>query len=129
MIRVTVRGVPEAQARPRTFFAGGRAITHSPKSEWYKSVYRAGVAVRPAVPMDGPVEFRAIYLFPRPKTVKGFWKQTRPDLDNIDKATLDALSKARWWVDDGRVCKLTSEKRYAGPGEEPGAEIMACIIP
>ena len=49
---------------------------------------------------------------------KGHPKRTIPDIDNLLKLTLDALTKARIWKDDNQITKLISEDLWAG--DEPG---------
>jgi Holliday junction resolvase RusA-like endonuclease len=47
----------------------------------------------------------------------------KPDLDNLAKAVLDALVKARIIEDDNLVTDLSLSKRYVTPGHPEGAEI------
>lgn len=122
MLTVTVRGIPAAQARPRFF---GLSRVYSPKTGWYHEVRWTAAGAAPIAAWDGPLALRVEYRFPRPKSVPlwQFWKWTKPDLDNLQKAVKDALSAARWWVDDARVAQSTELKRYARPHEQPGADI------
>lgn len=69
------------------------------------------------------------FVFPRPKAVT--WKKkamTRlpmrdvPDIDNLEKAALDALTKLAW-RDDRQVCGVISEKFYGDGTEEPHTKI------
>lgn len=120
-------GIPEPQARPRTFSRGGRIVTFSPKSNWYQIVYAGALEKRPKAPILGPIDLQARFWFPRPKSAKkdAFWKISRPDLDNLLKAIKDALTEAQWWVDDSQVSRIMMEKRYVdgGYGKEPGVDI------
>ena len=46
------------------------------------------------------------------------------DVDNFDKAALDAITTAKgYWIDDKQVRYLFSEKRFAEKGEEPRTEV------
>ena len=47
----------------------------------------------------------------------------KPDLDNLAKAVLDALVKARILADDNIVTDLSLSKRYVEPGHPEGVEI------
>jgi Holliday junction resolvase RusA-like endonuclease len=56
-----------------------------------------------------------------------------PDLDNLLKATIDALDEvlsnrparfARPQLDDERIARIVASKRIAQPGETPGARIV-----
>ncbi|WP_130013915.1 DUF429 domain-containing protein [Serinicoccus sediminis] len=58
--------------------------------------------------------------------------RTEPDLDNLIKATIDALDGVlgaragtglRVEADDARVDRITASKRHSGAGEQPGARI------
>lgn len=47
----------------------------------------------------------------------------RMDLDKLARSTLDALTAAGIWADDGQVTELNLSKVYAGQSEPPGAII------
>lgn len=113
---------PKAQARPRF----GRRGVYSPKTLWFRIVRWEGAKVAPKKPLDGPLELEVTFIFPRLKKMpKGqVLKWTKPDADNLVKAVKDALTQAKWWVDDGRVAKSTQLKRYAAPGEATGCLIQ-----
>lgn len=53
---------------------------------------------------------------------------TRPDLDKMLRATLDALKLGFAYHDDGQVCAVTAVKAYAD-GAKPGAEIVIAPWP
>jgi Holliday junction resolvase RusA-like endonuclease len=38
---------------------------------------------------------------------------SKPDLDNLAKATMDAMNATGVWTDDARVCELVVRKDYA----------------
>jgi Holliday junction resolvase RusA-like endonuclease len=48
----------------------------------------------------------------------------KPDLDNLLKSTMDALTEAGAWKDDCQVCQVADEKRYATGKDTAGAEIL-----
>ena len=62
----------------------------------------------PDVPLHGPVYFQARWCFPyrksEPKRVTNAGREiahtVRPDLDNLEKALLDVLTRLRYWEDD-----------------------------
>lgn len=63
-----------------------------------------------------------VYVY-RPSTIKrkqfGMPKTTRPDIDNVTKLMLDAISDSHIaWADDGAVSTLVLRKRYAHSDEE-----------
>ncbi|MDP0498703.1 MAG: RusA family crossover junction endodeoxyribonuclease [Verrucomicrobiota bacterium JB022] len=148
MSRITfeVLGEPKGQPRQKYFAVRtargtqARAVTPPTANDWKTAVK---VAVRPhlpAIPILGPVRLTAVYRFARPKvhynksglSKKGresYWHTGKPDRDNIEKATLDALSDAGLWHDDAQVCDGSISKRYANPGELPGATIVVEPLP
>lgn len=131
MIRLlSVVGLPDGQKRPRGFQRGGRIIFWSPTSAWRELVYGRALESRPTVPFDGPLQLKTIFYFPRPESIKKsvVWKSTKPDLDNLLKAVMDALTQARWWKDDGRVARVVMEKRFVGDGEASGALIEVAAL-
>jgi Holliday junction resolvase RusA-like endonuclease len=60
---------------------------------------------------------KAILRGPMPHTAK-------PDLDNMLKATLDAMAPAKLWLDDAQVSAGVVEKWYEDPLNPPGALIQ-----
>ena len=77
-------------------------------------------------PVTGPVRVGVTYYLPRPKGHYGTgrnagrlrpsaprWPAVKPDVDKLDRACLDALTKAGAIDDDARVVALAALKRYA----------------
>ena len=116
-----VVGLPEAWSRPIPLPNGGM---HSPKSKWHVNVFGEAICSRPFVPFSGPVALTAVFMFPLiKKPAHKLWKATRPDVDNLIKTIMDALTEAKWWGDDGIVVRLVGEKRFVAEPEPPGAVI------
>ena len=68
---------------------------------------------------DAPVSVKLIFQMRRPKKPKYPDPVTRPDLDKLSRAVLDALTDTGViWQDDSQVVRLLAEKHYARPGEE-----------
>lgn len=68
--------------------------------------------------LEGPLAVDIFAVLPRPKRLMRkkdpdglIWHPGHPDLDNIRKATLDALSA--FWRDDSQVCYGQEFKAYA----------------
>ena len=116
-----INGIPEPQARPRL----GRGVVYSPKSKWWGEVVRQGRALAPATPLDEPLRVTIDFFLPRPKSIRKDtrWQARRPDIDNLTKSTLDALTRAGWWTDDGLVAILDAQKLYADDANPAGAVI------
>lgn len=120
-----ITGIPKPQSRPKFARAGGFVKTYSPKTNWYEICYAVALQNRPEVPFDGPISVGLSFALPRPKSApkRVVWPAVRPDLDNYEKAMLDALTQAGIWKDDGLICDLHSVKFYA-EGCESGCRVL-----
>lgn len=56
------------------------------------------------------------------------WTESKPDLDNIEKALLDALTDTQVWVDDDLVCKVIKSKVYSHPDSEPTTKVKITTL-
>jgi Holliday junction resolvase RusA-like endonuclease len=147
MIKSHVPGLPVAQPRQRqrVIMAKGRTVAtnYTPRkdkvNEFKAAVRLAGqqageAAVRQVVgnehrTIDGPVAVTLLFLFPRPIRLR--WKKrpmprephtSKPDIENLAKAVLDALTSVLF-LDDAQVCRLVIEKHYAAADEPVGVHI------
>ncbi len=111
-----IPGVPVAQPRPRTLITAGKVHTVSnPRgsrvSAW-KQVVQLYARQAFRKPLEGPLKLILAFLLPRssgaPKE-RLLWHKTRPDLDNLVKAILDAMNGIVY-LDDGQVCYCESTK-------------------
>ena len=128
MITFTVAGTPVTQGSTRAFVAGDRAIiTHvkrTPLLNWRASIaHEAQLASGGAMAARGvevwvSVEFRLQRPASAPKRV--IRPTTKPDIDKLARAALDALTGVLF-ADDSQVVSLTAMKRFAGEGEPCGA--------
>ena len=86
---------------------------------------------RPEHPITGPVFLQITHTLPRPKSHFGTGKKAsmlkdsaptrhaaKPDVDNLAKAAMDALTTLGFWADDDQISILRVIKNY---GERPGA--------
>lgn len=130
------RGIPRAQPRPRAFARriGGRFTARvfeaGTAEAWKADVVRAGEPYRPELVLETPVEVWIDFYLPRPKRLMRkrdpsgpVWAEGRPDVENLAKAVLDALTQDGWWSDDCLVVRLTATKQYHAVGGRPGAMI------
>lgn len=118
-----VIGIPKPWKRPVRFaHPGGKMVSWSPKDDWFRLIYAEAIKHRPAEPLDMPIRLDATFRFPRPKSAKAteVFMSHRPDEDNLKKALMDAITNARIWVDDSRVCDGRVRKIY---GEPPGVTV------
>lgn len=133
-LEFTAFGLPKGQPRARACVRGRHAAMYDPGTadDWKWSVRAAAVCAcgKKWSPFDSPVRASMEFLMPRPQshyqTKKGVrtvrelapeWHTAKPDVDNLAKAVMDALTTANIWPDDKLVCSIKICKRYA---ETPG---------
>lgn len=97
-------------------------------------------------PVEGPVLCDMTFYFPRTQEMLGdtfrwgrddFPYVGKPDVDNLQKLVLDAITQAGWyeirgvlikeplvWLDDAQVCDAQVQKRYCGERGQPGVKII-----
>lgn len=106
-------GTPKAQPRVKAYVRGKRAGVYTPDTanEWKKIV---GLSAKMGTQkFEGPISVTMDFFMPRPKTVKkGIWHAQKPDIDNMAKAVLDALTDAGVLADDCIVVTLRLSKRW-----------------
>lgn len=68
----------------------------------------------PAEPIQGPVRVAVKVCYPATaKHLPCEWKITKPDIDNLQKALLDCMTKLKFWKDDAQICSLIAEKFWS----------------
>jgi len=119
MVRVFVAGVPQPQGSARAFVRGRRAIvtTANPQLHGWRELVTHGVhAALPAEwrLLEGPVTVTLVFALPKPPSVpkRRTVPTTRPDVDKLARAVLDALT-GLVFHDDAQVVLLTAMKTYA----------------
>lgn len=71
----------------------------------------------PSVPLEGAIELKVVWYFPRGKSHKHLeWRTTRPDTDNLEKMLKDCMTELGFWKDDALV---VSETVYKVWSDEP----------
>lgn len=114
-LRMTAYGKPAPKGRPRAYKDGaGRVRTYTPKAtkDWEESMRYQAIDDRPQAPLDGPLAAHLVFRLPRPKSAKKrLAPHTKPDLDNLTKAALDAL-EGIWYTTDSRIVTQLAEKVY-----------------
>lgn len=129
---------PIGKQRPRACVVGGHARVYTPsKTSNYE--YQIRKAFQDKYPNHDPIKTNVrlvlSFLFPYPKSA--YWPinkkhngelreewlskpmTSKPDLDNIEKAVMDALNKVAW-LDDSQITYKTSCKAY---DEKPSVKI------
>jgi Holliday junction resolvase RusA-like endonuclease len=107
---------------------GGRFIEASKYlPAWRKALMEAALQAMEEqdwVRTSGPVEVEVTFFLERPATIsrdKRPWPIKPPDLDKLVRS-LDSLTDAGVWDDDGQIVQLTAWKCYADT-REPGAYV------
>ena len=130
-MKIFIPGEPVAQPRVKVSTKGGFARAYTERDHpihAYKQAIRLAYVNAGGEVLEGPVWIRIVCWFERPKSHSKKRRQqpepkaTKPDLDNIGKAILDALNEIAY-NDDGQVCRLTVEKWYVGPYDSVGTMI------
>lgn len=105
---------------------------YNPKGPWseWKARVIAKLGAAPKPTHDGPVLLDIEYSMPRPKSLPkripdGAFCWRKPDIDNMEKLIMDALVKAGWFTDDGRVVAVNQRKTYS---EVPGVMLSITMM-
>jgi Holliday junction resolvase RusA-like endonuclease len=125
-----VTGLPVPQGSMRTVGRGIVIHSNGPKLDpWRRLVasttrlrMQQGDAARIAWPLDEPVSVTLAFYLPKPKSVKRALPSTKPDLDKLTRAVLDALVQAGALREDSRVIEISATKHYA-THTDPGVAI------
>jgi Holliday junction resolvase RusA-like endonuclease len=130
-MKIFIPGEPIAQPRVKVSTRGGFARAYTERDHpihAYKQAIRLAYVNAGGEVLEGPVSIRIVCWFDRPKShskkrrQKPEPKTTKPDLDNVGKAILDALNEIAY-NDDGQVYRLTVEKWHIGPYDSTGTMI------
>jgi crossover junction endodeoxyribonuclease RusA len=128
-LQVTVEGSPVPQGSFR-HVGNGRIISANPKlNSWRQTIADQVATQTPVRLIEGSCTVRLVFTLPRPKSVpikRRPRPTTKPDLDKLIRATLDAISLERYvqiLTDDSIVTDLHAAKRYAD-NTPPGVRIF-----
>ena len=136
-----VKGLPKGQPRPRAFVRVKRAAVYDPGTAegWKGDVARACAELEGRC-LFAPLSVGLSFYLPRPKShfrANGQLKDAspvwlhdgKPDVDNLAKAVLDALTGIRAWRDDAQVCEMRVSRYYECPAKKsPGCLIRICEL-
>lgn len=94
--------------------------------EWRELV---AFSFRECEPIAGPVVTSIDFILKRPKALKGNPPHiSKPDGDKLERAVWDGLTMSGVIEDDSRIIAWGGLKRYAEPGEQPGAIITVSSL-
>ena len=102
-----------AQERKIMIVKGRPVFFDTPKVRDARAILMNHLAMhKPKRPLDGALELRVAWLFPKGKTHKaGEWRITRPDTDNLEKLLKDCMTRTGFWKDDAQVVREIVEKK------------------
>jgi crossover junction endodeoxyribonuclease RusA len=128
-LEIVVEGSPVPQGSFR-HIGNGRIIAANPKLNAWRQTIADQVSEKTAVRLiDGFCRVDLVFTLPRPKSVPKSRRArptTKPDLDKLVRAALDAISLPRYvqlLTDDSIVTDLHAAKRYADH-TPPGVRIF-----
>lgn len=140
LIQFEVPAIPVAQPRQRhraVVLKSGRTIVTNytprtaPVNAFKATVRLAFRRAWPGTPLDGPISLQLDFRLPRPRAK--IWKRkpmpsyphtSKPDIENLCKAVMDALTGLAW-RDDSQVWSLHATKQVCSGDESPG--VAVCI--
>lgn len=135
-LAITVWGRPAPQGSKRAFvnrYTGRASMVESSKNvkPWREAVKQAVFDADGDSVITGPVVLNVTFTLPKPKSApktRRTWPDRKPDIDKLCRSTIDALTDAGCWEDDGRIVECRAAKRYPGEGPDalprPGARIV-----
>lgn len=141
---IQIDSLPKGQPRMQHTVVAGHAhgFTKPTAEGWRQDVRDAARKANnfPKVTHDGPILVDRYYFLPLPRSLEKaarVWYQctdpdlkrhfvgqglpvpSKPDIDNLDKSTLDALASIGLWRDDYLICGGDHRKTYTVPHDLP----------
>jgi crossover junction endodeoxyribonuclease RusA len=133
--RITFRvaSVPVPKGSMRAWVRGKHAVLTSDNKglKGWEAVVRAQAQAHVGQLEPGPLSVSLAFALPRTKSLPKRSErphQTKPDLDKLARAVLDALTGVAF-NDDAQVTALGCSKRYALAGEQPGVLVSLQTAP
>jgi len=114
---ITVIGRPAPKGSYRAPAANVVINDNEATKPWQQAVMYAVLSARAGNPdayrLHGPCEVGLAFYFLRPKSVKAVHMAVRPDIDKLQRSTLDALVDIGAIEDDARIVDISASKRYS----------------
>jgi Holliday junction resolvase RusA-like endonuclease len=134
MTTLVIPGTPIPQPRQRHTIVCGHVQNYTPTRDPVNA-FKATCRLTwhnhcpDTLPIVGPVYLSADFVLPKPqsKTLKRdagrrIWCDSKPDVDNLLKSLLDALTGLAW-QDDKQIAMIRASKTYAASTESPHVEV------
>jgi Holliday junction resolvase RusA-like endonuclease len=132
------RAAPRWGKRPEggAVIVGARAHHSAAYAAWKAGAAAEAAGVwSPRRPLVGPVEVRLLVVVRPPLTRRPRagaareWSERKPDVDNVAKAVLDALTDAGVWGDDAQVVRLVVDRCWGAiapreRGSDPREQVV-----
>ena len=134
-INLTIPAVPVAQPRQRHALIAGHVRNYTPTTHpvtAFKATCRmAAQQAYQGAPLEGPLHLSATFVLPRrkaaPKRTSGRLPHDRkPDIENLAKSLLDALT-GLLWLDDRQIAYANLVKWEAAVDEAP--HVVVTVVP
>lgn len=112
---------PKSTAQQRRHCRNGASFLPAGAARAAATIFAIVEPNKPNKPFCGPLSVSLYWTWQVPKRFNGgtnppkitaFPKDTRPDLDNLAKLTLDAMTRAGYWNDDAQIAHLDLKKYY-----------------
>lgn len=113
--------IPTAQQRARHTRVG-RAYKSAAQEDNERTLEAVLLAHKPEKPLSGPVRLAFTAFMPIPASASKkrraamqegkIGHTAKPDVDNLSKQLLDAMTRLRFWEDDRQVVELVARKLY-----------------
>ena len=119
---------PLSQKRHKARRAGNKVFIYDPSSKDKDSFKKECVEFKPRYPLEGAISVSMVFSMPRHKSHYRSCKYShllkdnapklhisKPDIDNLIKFYLDAMTGS-FWRDDAYVCTIEASKIYSKEG-------------
>ena len=119
---------PKSQQRHKARRVGNRVFMYDPSSKDKENFKKECIGFAPKYPLKGAISVSMVFSMPRPKSHYRTGKYShllkdnapsrhvsKPDIDNLVKFYLDAMTGS-FWRDDSHVCTIEASKIYSEEG-------------
>ena len=130
-LTITVYGTPAPQGSKKHVGHGVMIEVSKKVKPWRAAVCLAArkeIQLDPRFPMRGPLTVTIVFTLARPKSCpkSRLWPDARPDIDKLERSTLDALTDSGVIRDDGQIVMLHALKKFPQPFRHP-CDLFGCL--